>query len=172
MLLLEGKRPLLVKDLSCLFLLNNFVPSAWNERESVIWHYDERSLNIEWCSERETELYKVKRDYNELKEMLNDLKYLPVKIESENCFDDTCLNNNNLPYDEKLIDLIRNIITNGDWTETNNVDLVYDYYGKMNKQKFYGYYTQDNRIRNVNKIENFNNKFKFILIRTSNVIVK
>ena len=35
-----------------------------------------------------------------------------------------------------------------------NVDLVYDYYGKMNKQKFYGYYTQDNRVRNVNKIEN------------------
>ena len=48
-LLLEGKRPLLVIDLSCLFLLNNFVPSAWNERESMIWCYDERALDGELC---------------------------------------------------------------------------------------------------------------------------
>ena len=47
-----------------------------------------------------------------------------------------------------------NIITNGDWTEINNVDLVYDYYGKMNELKFYGYYTQDSHMW-VNKIENF-----------------
>ena len=46
------------------------------------------------------------------------MKYLPVKIESENYFDDTCLNNNNnLPYDEKITDLIMNITTNGDWTK-------------------------------------------------------
>ena len=80
-------------------------------------------------------------------------RYLLVKIESEDYFDDTSLNNNNLPYDEKLTDLIMNIITNGDWTEINNVDLVYDYYGKMNKLKFYGYYTQDGHMC-VNKIEN------------------
>ena len=54
------------------------------------------------------------------------MKYLPVKIESEDYFDDTCVNNNNLPYDEKITDPILNIITNGDWTEINNVDLVYD----------------------------------------------
>ena len=85
------------------------------------------------------------RDYNELKEMLVDMKYLPVKIESEDCFDDTCLNNNNLLYEEKITDLIMNI-ADGDLTDVLNVDLVYDYYGKMNKQKFYGYYTQDNCI--------------------------
>ena len=75
--------------------------------------------------------------------------------ESEDYFDDACLNNNNLPYDEKRTDLTMNLTTNGDWTETNNVDLVYDYYGKMNKLKFYGYYTQDNCMWNANKIENY-----------------
>ena len=54
---------------------------------------------------------------------------------------------------EKITDLIMNITTNGDWTEINNVDLVYDYCGKMNKLKFYGYYTQDSHMC-VNKIEN------------------
>ena len=43
---------------------------------------------------------------------------------------------------EKITDPILNVITNGDWTEINNVDLVYDHYGKMNKLKCYGYYTQ------------------------------
>ena len=33
-------------------------------------------------------------------------------------------------------------------------DLVYDYCGKMIKLKFYGYYTQDSHMWNVNKIEN------------------
>ena len=70
-------------------------------------------------------------------------RYLPVKIENENYFDDTCLNNNNSLYDEKITDLIMNITTNGDWTEIYNVDLVYDYYGKMYELKVYGYYTQD-----------------------------
>ena len=112
------------------------------------WCYDERDLDRELCVDKETELYELQRNYDELKETLgvvklNDMKYLPVKIESENCFNYTCLNNNNLPYDEKITDLILNIITNGDWTEIHNVDLVYDYYGKMNKLKFYGYYTQD-----------------------------
>ena len=94
------------------------------------------------------------RDYNELKEMLIDMNYVLVKIESENYLVDTVLNNNNLPYDEKVTDLIMNVIIDGDLTDVLNVDLVYDHYGKMNKQKFYGYYTQDNCIRNVNKIEN------------------
>ena len=65
-------------------------------------HYDERNLNTEWCIDRETELYNLKRDYNELKEMLNNMKYLPVKIESEDCCEDTCLNNNKVIYDDKI----------------------------------------------------------------------
>ena len=97
---------------NCL-LYTSLVPSVWNDVESVIWCYDERDLDGELCVDKEIELYKLKRNHNELKEMLNDLKYLPVKIESEDYFDHTCLNNNNLPYDEKLTDLIRNIITNG-----------------------------------------------------------
>ena len=120
------------------------------------------------------ELYKLKRKYNELKEMLevieiNDMKYLLCAGEIENCFDDTYLNNNNLPYvvmNEKITDLILNITTNGDWTKINNFDLVYDkiiimgsnpmydYCGKMYKLKFYGYYTQDSHTMCVNKIEN------------------
>ena len=43
--------------------------------------------------------------------------------------------------------------TDGDWTEIHNVDLVYDYYDKMNKLKFYGCHTQDSHMC-VNKIEN------------------
>ena len=141
-----GKRPLLVKDLSCLFLLNNFVPSAWNDK-SVIWCYDdERCFERESCIDREIELYKLMRDYNELKEMLVDMKYLPVQIESEDCFDDTCLNNNNLLYEEKITDLIRDIITNGDWTETNNVDLFYEYLSMMNEISWYGYNTQNSHL--------------------------
>ena len=100
----------------------------WNGVKSVIWCYDERDLDRELCVDREIELYKLQRNYNELKEMLavikiNDMKYLLYKIENENYFDDTCLNNNNLPYvvmNEKITDPILNIITNGDWTEINN----------------------------------------------------
>ena len=42
---------------------------------------------------------------------INDIKYLPCKIEIDNYFEDTCINNNNLPdvlmsivneYDEKM----------------------------------------------------------------------
>ena len=59
-----------------------------------------------------------------------------------------------------------NVTTEGDWTKINNADLVYDkiiimgnnpmydYCGKMNELKFYGYYTQDSHMRYVNKIEN------------------
>ena len=49
--------------------------------ESMIWCYDERDLEGQLCVDKEIELYKLMRDYNESKEMLNDLKYLPVKIE-------------------------------------------------------------------------------------------
>ena len=175
----RGKSPLQESDV----YLNNFlifsrhfydlIPSVRNDSKSMNWCYDgERDLERELCVDREIELYKLKRDYNELKEMLgvieiNDMKYLPVKIESENYFDDTCLNNNNnLTYDEKMTDLILNITTDGDWTEINNVDLVYDkiiiigsnpmydYCGKTNKLKFYGYYTQDGHMRYINKAEN------------------
>ena len=76
------------------------------------------------------------RDYNELKEMLIDTNYVLVKIESEHYLVDTVLNNNNLPYDEKVTDLIMNI-TDGDLTDVLNVDLFYDYFGKMNEFGFY-----------------------------------
>ena len=81
-LFLKGKSPVLVEDLSCLFFLYKFVPSVWSNIEGMIWHYD-GGLDREWYMGRETELYKVKRDYNELKEWLNDMKYLPVKIERD-----------------------------------------------------------------------------------------
>ena len=34
------------------------------------------------CVDKEIELYKLQRNYNELKEMLTDMKYLLVKIET------------------------------------------------------------------------------------------
>ena len=151
---------------------NVAVPSAWSDRESVIRGYGERDLDIELCADREIELCQLKRNYNELKEMLevvkrNDMKYLPCKIEIDNYFEDTCINNNNLPdvlmsivneYDEKINCCRMNKNTNGDWTKINDVDLVYDkiiimggnpmydYCGKMDEIKFYGYYTQDNHM--------------------------
>ena len=64
MLLLEGKRPLLVEDLSCFPFLYKLVPSVWNGVESVRWCYEERDLDGELCVCREIELYKLKRDYN------------------------------------------------------------------------------------------------------------
>ena len=55
----------------------------------------------ELCMDRETELYKLKRDCSELKEMLavieiNDTKYLLCRVEIEICFEYTCLKNNNV----------------------------------------------------------------------------
>ena len=46
MLLLEGKRPLLVKDLNCFLFLYKLVPSVWNDVESMTWCYDERDLDL------------------------------------------------------------------------------------------------------------------------------
>ena len=85
MVLLEGKRPYLMKDLNYFPFLYKIVPSVWYV-ESVIWCYDKKDLDGELCVDKETELYKLKRDYNELTERLNDLKYLPVKIKSEDYF--------------------------------------------------------------------------------------
>ena len=102
----------------------------------------------ERIKERETEIFKLNRDYEILIQNLcmerEEQIDLPYKIEFDNCFDE---------YDEKINYPILNIITNGDWTEIHNVDLVYDYYDKMNKLKFYGCYTQDSHMC-VTEIEN------------------
>ena len=122
----------------------------------MIWCYDERDLARELCVDKEIELYKLQRNYNELKEMLNDMKYLLVKRESEDYFDGTVLNNNNLPYvvmNDKITDWTMNIITDGDLTNVPNVDLFYDYFGKMNEFGLYGYNTQNSNLCG-NKIEN------------------
>ena len=46
MLLLEGKRPYLMEDLSYIPFLYKLVPSVWNGVESVIWCYDEKDLSL------------------------------------------------------------------------------------------------------------------------------
>ena len=81
---------------------NKFIPSVWNDFISMRWCYDERELGEELCVERETELYELKRDYDEWKEML-----------------EVYLNKNDLIYNKKVTDPILNIIINGDWTEIN-----------------------------------------------------
>ena len=80
--------------------LNELVPSAWSERESEVWCYGEGDLDRELCIEREIELYKLKRNYNELRERLegvNIIKYLPVEREIEEYFNNIFINDNNLP---------------------------------------------------------------------------
>ena len=66
--------------------------------------------------------------------------------------------------DEKIKDVIVTINTNGNWTKNTNVDMTYDkvimggnpmhyYYGILNKMNFYGYYTNNSHMMNVNKNE-------------------
>ena len=67
MLLLRGKSPLLLKDMRSLSYSPSFyelVPSVWDGVESGRWCYGERDLDRELCIDRETELYKLKRNYN------------------------------------------------------------------------------------------------------------
>ena len=87
------------------------------------------------CWERETELYKLKRDYGEWKEIL-----------------EVYLNKSNLIDDEKITNPILNIITKGDLTEILNVDLVHDYCDKTNEFDLYGYDTKNSNMC-VNEIE-------------------
>ena len=47
--------------------LIKLVPSAWNERERVMWHCDERNLDGELWVDKEIEVYNLKRDYDEWK---------------------------------------------------------------------------------------------------------
>ena len=59
--------------------------------------------------------------------LLIDMKYVLVKIESEDSFDDTVLNNNHLPHvvmNDKITDWTMNIITDGDLTNVLNADSV------------------------------------------------
>ena len=73
MLLLKGKSPLLLEDmrsLSCSPSFYELVPSVWDGVESVRWCYGEGDLDRQLCVDREIELYKLKRNCNELKEML------------------------------------------------------------------------------------------------------
>ena len=69
--------------------LIKLVPSAWNERESVIWHCDERNLDGELWVDKEIEVYNLRRDYDEWK----------VRLEVR-------LSNNHLIYDDEIIDLV------------------------------------------------------------------
>ena len=92
------------------------VLSVCNNFESVIWYCDERDLSRELYVNKETELYELKREYDEWKIRL-----------------DVCLSNNDLMDNTKINNPIMNIITDGDLTYVLNVDLFYDYFGKMNE---------------------------------------
>ena len=50
--------------------LDVYKRQVWNDVKSMRWCYDERDLDRELCVEREIELYELKRDYDELKEMV------------------------------------------------------------------------------------------------------
>ena len=106
--------------------LNELVPSAWNERE---WHYGERDLDGEVCVDREIELYKLKRNYNELRKRLEGVK---IKI-------------------DKIAYLTLTDNTNGDWTKLTNIEQVYEpIKGIMNDIEVRDYYNNNNKF-DVNK---------------------
>ena len=104
----------------------NVVPSVRNNYESVMWCYEQREL----CIEREIELYKLKRNYNDLRELMmlegvniNNIKYLPVERERENYFDNIFINDNDLPdaiveeyKNDETTYLTLNNNTDVDWT--------------------------------------------------------
>ena len=85
--------------------------------------------------DKETELYELNREYDEWK----------VRLE-------VCLNNNDFIDNTKANNPIMNIITDGDLTNVLNVDLLHDYFGKMNEFGFYGYATQESNLF-ANEIE-------------------
>ena len=141
------------------------LPSAWSERENVKCYEkycDERNR------ERQTEIFKVNRDYEILVQSLcierEEQIDSPSKIEIDNYFDDTCINNNNLPdvlmsivneYDEKINYLMLYENTYGDRIEITNVDRFYESIGN-NGMKYYvdkGYYTNDSHMLCINEIE-------------------
>ena len=89
--------------------LIKLVPSAWNEREIVMWHCDERNLDGELWVDKEIEVYNLRRDYDKWK----------VRLEVR-------LSNNHLIYDDKIIDLVLRKFTNGDWTKLMDSDKLYE----------------------------------------------
>ena len=75
--------------------LIEFVPSAYNNFESVISYCDERELNREVYVEHVTELYNLNIEYEEWKESLevyvNDNDYNDlIKIINQMCIRDSC----------------------------------------------------------------------------------
>ena len=85
-----------------------------NDVEIMIWYGDERDLNRELYVNKETELYNLNREHDEWKESL-----------------EVYLNNNDDNDLTKVINPIRNTITDGDLTNVLNVDWLHDYFGKM-----------------------------------------
>ena len=75
------------------------------------------------------------------------MKYLPVKIES----DDSYLNNNNVIYDDKIIDLVLRKITYGDWTKLIDRDKFYDIIKCITTDMEKMVYYNDNNKYEVNK---------------------
>ena len=66
MLLLKGKSPVLLEDmrsLSCSPKCYELVPSAWSERENVIWCCGERKRDIE--------IFEINRGYERLVQVLD-----------------------------------------------------------------------------------------------------
>ena len=69
----------------------------------------------------------------ELKEMINNMKCLPAEIDIDDYFDDTFINDNNLPdvvidiveeYNDKITYLMLNKNTDGDRTRITHVDCL------------------------------------------------
>ena len=119
----EGQESLILEDmrsLSCSLKFYELVPSVWEGRESVIWRYGERYLERELCVDGEIEVFKLSRSYKELIERLelkkiDDIVDLPCEIQMDDYFDDTVVNDKNLP--DVVIDIVN------DYDDTNDMGI-------------------------------------------------
>ena len=117
MLCLQGKRPVLVEELNCLLMLYNVVPSVCNnDVEGMIWYCDERDISGELYVSKETELYSLKREYDEWEVRLG-----------------VCMNNNDYNDLVKIINPIVNEFNDGDLKKIPNVDWFHEYLSMMNE---------------------------------------
>ena len=140
----------------------------------ILTNVSERDLYRELHADRKIELYKLIRNYDVLRKILevvnmNHIKYLPVEREIENYFENICINDNDLHdvvveeyNNDKTIYLTLTSNTNGDWTIITYVDKFYERLignnpincnGLINDIELMDYYYNNNN----NKVSMYNN---------------
>ncbi len=124
---------------------NVAVPSAWSERENVIWCCDERK--------RQIKIFEINRGYERLVQVLDierdEKSELHYEIERDEYLDKTVIN-------DKITYLMLTNTTDGDGTKIPNLDQVYEMIKGNNPIKYNGTMTEIEKMGYNNN--NNNNK--------------